>query len=276
MKTAVITTTHHRTAHLRRQRAGIVDSRVPADLHVIVAMDDLVDEPALAAADLPTTMVTCAVENGALPLAHARNLGAATAMDAGADILVFLDVDCIPGPGLIERYRHAAGRPEHMDALLCGPVTYLPPPGPGGYPFGNLHELAQPHPARPAPPDRQIVTGTDHALFWSLSFALTTRTWRRIGGFCELYRGYGAEDTDFAQSAAAQQISLRWIGGADAYHQYHPVSAPPVEHLDDIVRNAAVFHRRWGWWPMEGWLTAFQERGLIRRDDDGRPFISAR
>jgi hypothetical protein len=59
---------------------------------------------------------------------------------------------------------------------------------------------------------------------------------------------------------------MRWVGGADAFHQYHPVSDPPIEHLDDIVRNAAIFHQRWGWWPMQGWLREFEARGLIRRD----------
>lgn len=41
-------------------------------------------------------------------------------------------------------------------------------------------------------------------------------------------------------------MKLTWVGGADAYHQFHPVSDPPVEHPDDILINAGVFHRRWG------------------------------
>jgi hypothetical protein len=40
---------------------------------------------------------------------------------------------------------------------------------------------------------------------------------------------------------------MRWIGGAHAFHQFHPVSDPPVQHLYDIVRNAEIFHQRWGW-----------------------------
>ena len=61
------------------------------------------------------------------------------------------------------------------------------------------------------------------------------------------------------------------LGGAarTRFIQYHPVSNPPIEHLDDILCNAAVFHRRWG--PMEGWLHEFENRGLIRRDAAGRP-----
>ncbi|WP_224160451.1 hypothetical protein, partial [Prevotella lacticifex] len=81
------------------------------------------------------------------------------------------------------------------------------------------------------------------------------------------YAGYGGEDTDFGQIAAAQDIPLCWVGGAHALHQYHPVSDPPVEHLDDILTNAALFHDRWGWWPMQGWLGAFEQRGLIVRSN---------
>jgi hypothetical protein len=46
-----------------------------------------------------------------------------------------------------------------------------------------------------------------------------------------------------------------------------------VEHVHDIVRNATTFHRRWGWWPMIGWLNAFEQRGLIVRDKDCRPRV---
>ena len=91
---------------------------------------------------------------------------------------------------------------------------------------------------------------------------MTTRTWRRLGGFCEDYTGYGGEDTDFGQTARVVGVGLAWVGGAHAYHQHHPVQDPPVDHLDDILVNATLFHRRCGWWPMRGWLDAFAAQGL--------------
>jgi hypothetical protein len=272
MKTAVITTVRGRSAHLRNQRAGLGENARRADLHVVVAIDDPGVSNILDEAEVSTVLVNCTAGDDGLPVAHARNLGAATALTEGADLLVFLDVDCIPGRELVSCYHRAAQQPEHADALLCGPVTYLPPPGRDGYPMERLHELASPHPARPAPPGHQIVAGADYRLFWSLSFAVTAPTWHRIGGFSEDYRGYGGEDTDFAQCAAARGVFLKWVGGADAFHQYHPVSDPPVEHLDDILRNAAVFQHKWGWWPMEGWLQGFAALGLIGRDAGGKPF----
>ena len=66
-----------------------------------------------------------------------------------------------------------------------------------------------------------------------------------------------------------QGLGLTWVGGAAAYHQWHPVGSPPVGHLTDIVRNGALFAKRWGWWPMGGWLTEFEALGLARRASDG-------
>ncbi len=106
----------------------------------------------------------------------------------------------------------------------------------------------------------------NHNLFWSLSAALTPATWSQVGGFCEEYVGYGGEDTDFAWLARSRGVELAWVGGADAYHQHHPVSSPPVEHVEAIVRNAHLFHKRWNEWPMRGWLEAFAERGLVTFD----------
>src|SRR4051794_37007942 len=47
---------------------------------------------------------------------------------------------------------------------------------------------------------------------------------------------------------------MSWVGGASAYHQYHPVSDPPVEYLEDILRNGQTFAKRWdgGRWE-DGW-----------------------
>ena len=127
--------------------------------------------------------------------------------------------------------------------------------------------------ARPNPPAGTLLRADDrgYELFWSLSFALTADTWRRIrrgfGGFDKGYTGYGAEDTDFGQHLRARRIPLFWVGGADAYHQWHPVSDPPWEHFHDILRNAERFHEIWGFWPMTGWLEKFADEGAVEFRD---------
>ena len=67
---------------------------------------------------------------------------------------------------------------------------------------------------------------------------------------------------------ASRGIPLGWAGSGRAYHQHHPVEQPPTGHLDDLLRNGAVFHRRWGEWPMGGWLREFERRGLVERRGD--------
>ena len=39
-----------------------------------------------------------------------------------------------------------------------------------------------------------------------------------------------------------------------------------MHHLEAVVRNAGIFHRRWGWWPMTGWLEQFRDAGLAGYD----------
>lgn len=255
-RVAVITVVHGRHSHLAVQRRAVAHSTRLPDDYVVVAVDDTLEADEARVVRRPAHAL-------GLPIAAARNAGAEAALAAGADVLVFLDVDCVPGPELIGAYEAAAGSLELRGDILCGPVAYLPPAPVDGYDLETIATLAAPHPARPAPEPGAVIRGGDHDLFWSLSFAVTASTWRRIGGFDEAYVGYGGEDTDFAAKAADRGIEIAWVGAARAYHQHHPVESPPVSHLDDILRNAALFHARWQRWPMGGWLAAFEQAGII-------------
>jgi GT2 family glycosyltransferase len=264
MNSAVVTVVHGRHDHLRAQRRGLAAGQVRPALHVVVAIDD----PAVAdvvrdGTGLPTVVLPWPAHAAGLPLAAARNAGARRALADGAELLIFLDVDCIPAPAMTSHYLAAAR--DFPGSLLSGPVTYLPPLPAEEHQPGALARRRSPHPARPDPPAGQVVSGPAD-LFWSLSFAVTAPAWRQTGGFYEGFVGYGAEDTDFARTAQETGTGLHWVGGADAYHQHHPVSTPPVEHLTGIIRNGSIFARRHGSWPMRGWLEALRERGLVQPD----------
>ena len=275
----MVTVVAGRHEHLSAQVRGLRDiaaEQLEVDRfeHIVVSMGDDAVAEVLTRTGSAATCLEIPV-HGALPLARARNVGAAAALDRGAELLVFLDVDCIPGPALLERYRCAAAASGNERSLLCGPVTYLKERDVGTE-GRALAALTAPHPARPNPPTGTVEHGDNFDLFWSLSFAVTAPTWTELGGFCEDYTGYGGEDTDFAATAVASGMGLRWVGGAHAYHQWHPVSNPPVEHLDDIVANARTFFDRWGRWPMVGWLDAFAARGLIEFGNRGIRRVSGR
>lgn len=259
MRVAVVTTVHGRHDHLRRQRRSLAAGDRPPDLHVVVAMDDRQVPVVLGEQDLPTRVLHVARHPLGLPLATARNLGMAAAEAAGCEVLVGLDVDCLAGPGLVQGYADAVL--DEPGTVWSGPVTYLPP--------GCLDLVDDPHPARPAPAPGERLPGGDPDLFWSLSYAVHAGTWEAAGGFHEGYVGYGGEDTDLGHTLSARGVPLAWTGDARAYHQHHPVSDPPVEHLDDLLRNGRLFHQRWGEWPMGGWFEALEERGLVRRTEQG-------
>ncbi len=278
---ASLTPAHGRHHHLRPQLEAILRGTLVPDLVVVAAMDDPVVpevvESVWAQVDRPARpeVLTFPVarDEGHLPLARARNAAATRAIAAGADLLVFLDVDCLPSPVLVERYAAGwaeVGRAPDTPVVLSGPVNYLPPrrPGQDRYDPADL-AASRPHPARPAPGDGRCVPMDDLRLFWSLSFATGTVDWEQVGGFDEGYQGYGGEDTDFALTVQRAGGRGYWVGGATAYHQHHAVDDPPRQHLADIVRNSNRFHQRWGFFPMSGWLEAFESEGLVTRS--GRP-----
>ncbi|GAA2154105.1 GT2 family glycosyltransferase [Humibacillus xanthopallidus] len=266
-RTALLTLAHGRHHHLEWLLRGLGAGTVLPDLLVVAAMDD----PQLAdvvaehtPAGLPAEVLSVGAHRWGLPLATARNRAAEHAIAAGAELLVFLDVDCIPGTRLVERYCEAArSSTGGATDVWSGAVHYLSPRAHGRpYTAGDL-ERSQPHAARPVAPADGLLAADDLRLFWSLSFAVTASTWHRVGGFDEGYDGYGGEDTDFAMGLARAGGRLWWVGGAPAYHQHHEVESPPRRHLVDIVRNSNRFAARWGWFPMEGWLAAFADEGLI-------------
>jgi GT2 family glycosyltransferase len=275
MRSAVVTIAAGRPDHLARQCAGIRASLSRPDIRVVVALDE--GEQAEIAALCPSARVIASpadAGDGRFQLAAARNAGAEYALEREIDLLVFLDVDCIPAPELVGRYAEAAK--ETGPALLCGSVAYLPPAPPDGFDPARLDDLGRAHPARPLPDDDEVLRDGDHRLFWSLSFAVTAETWRRVGGFCEEYSGYGGEDTDFGQLARQAGVELCWVGGARAFHQHHATGSQALAHGPDILRNAAVFRRRWGWWPMRGWLDELAAAGLASYDAVGDSWGPAR
>lgn len=267
---SVITIVRGRLDHLRHQEAALRAQPTPYE-RVVVQMGGPDVRPVLASdsgSDSDGTVVLAHADpgdDGMLPLARARNAGVAAAT---TDRLVLLDVDCIPAPTLLARYADALDR---AGGLVAGPVAYLPP----GVDHAAMRrpallaELAEPHPARPNPAPGTLVREDRYELFWSLSFAVQRADWDLIGGFCERYRGYGGEDTDFSYAAREAGVPLHWVGGAVAWHQHHEVESPPRRHLAEIVDNAWVFRERWGSWPMVGWLAAFRDEGLVRWEPSG-------
>ncbi|WP_221400823.1 glycosyltransferase family 2 protein [Parvularcula dongshanensis] len=213
--------------------------------------------------DLPFEVRVCFAEDNPLPLAAARNCAAKAAT---GDILIFLDVDCVPSPSLVMAY---AMELSETDGCLMGEVLYLPEGGTREADVFRLDEIGSRHPSKPKAPTTGLVPEPDYGELWGLSFALRRSTFERCGGLDERFTGYGGEETDFARTLEACGVPLYRCGGARAYHQYHAVYQPPLHHFDDIVRNAELFQKKWGDWPMDYWLGQFESQGLIARGEAG-------
>ena len=254
---SVLTLVRNRAAHLAQLVEGLRRSAMPPAELIVV---DMSDRPvAVTETDFP--VIVRRLESDGLPLARARNLAADT---ASGEHLVFLDVDCIPLHNCLTYLTNLLAT---EDALLCADIRYLGAGDADGWNEASLLARGRAHPVRDFP-QTGFRREPNPGLFWSLAFAIRAERFRSIGGFDEAFVGYGAEDTDFGFRAAEAGIPLLFVGGAIACHQYHVAHQPPVQHLDDILRNATLFHARWGRWPMDGWLDDFARLGLIERLPD--------
>ena len=260
VEASVLTLVRGRSIQLRHLMQGLAAQTVrPRDL-VIAWMQP---EPEADLPDPGCPVRHILVPGDPLPLAAARNRAADAAR---TDLLVFLDVDCVPAPGLVAAYAEAAAA---TDGLFLGEVLYLPPGAmpPARLDYAALDRLGRTHPAKPAIPPVGLRLEPDPAQLWGLSFALPAAAWRAVGGMDEAFEGYGGEETDLALRLAAQGLPTYWTAGARAYHQHHPVHVPPLQHFDSILANAARFHARHGRWCMDYWLGQFRDAGLIAWDE---------
>ncbi len=236
-----------------------VQDKVP-DVMVIGVMQN---EPYANLPPMPFPVRQVLVPGEPTPLSAARN---ACARNAGTDMLVFLDVDCIPSPGLVAAFAEAV----EPNRCVFGDTRYLTEGDvKKDVMFERLWQQSIEHPARKF----SVTLGSgvhqiaDMGEFWSLSFAMTKQAFEISGGFDEQFRGYGGEDTDFAKSMEKAGVTLFWASEARSVHQWHPVHIPPVGHLDHIVRNANLFHRKHGRWCMDYWLGQLETAGYISWDE---------
>ncbi len=218
--------------------------------------------PACPSTSSPST----STGGGGLPLAAARNRAAERAIAAGAELLVFLDVDCIPATGLVERYREVAARCRARRPRRVVGRRALPPAAARREALHAQMDLepSTPHPARPVPRPtaRSSPPRTSGSSGRSPSPSPPTRGARRRlrRGLRRLRRrGHRLRD-------AAGRERTAGCGGSGAPRpttsttRWRPrrVATSPTS-----CATATASPARWGWFPMEGWLTAFADEGLI-------------
>jgi hypothetical protein len=163
MKLSVLVPVRDRAEHLANLMAGLERAAHAPEFELLVGwMGGEDPRPILrGAAGFPAAAI--AVDGDELPLAATRN---ALAEAAHGELLVFLDVDCIPSRGLLAAY--AAALAEH-DAVALGETRYLPRGLVAtGVDERVLRRAARSHPARidlfPALSPPRL--DSRHDLFW--------------------------------------------------------------------------------------------------------------
>jgi hypothetical protein len=146
---SVLTLASGRRDHLVNLMLGLMrQSELPHELIVTTIGRTPFNE--LPVMPFPVRQVL--IGGSGLPLAAARNRAAEI---AGAKNLVFLDVDCIPGPTLCADYRHVL---RNYDGVLMGEVLYLPAhTTEAGWSIKELDAVAVRHSDRRGPPERGCV-----------------------------------------------------------------------------------------------------------------------
>lgn len=256
---SVLTLVRDRNTMLRHLLAGL-DRQTRAPDAVLVARCGGEDpRPVIEAHErrYPVHVIELDSPDDRIPYAPARNACAEAAPTEG---LAFVDADCIPASSYVAALADALAE---VDALCTGEVLYLPPDASldGGEPA--LRAVGRPHPDRQRPPASGIDTTARHELVWGLHMALRRSTFVALGGFDEGYRGYAGEDTDLGISAREAGIPAALVAEAELFHQHHDSWEPPLQQAAATVANAQRFRDRWGWWPMDGWLAAMADLGII-------------
>jgi glycosyltransferase involved in cell wall biosynthesis len=247
-------------ASLERQSA--------ANFHVVIADDGSTDGTAELIARLarqPTwrqrlTRVSCGPNQG-VRTGRARNIGAAN-LPAGTRLLLMLDTDLVLQPDAIALL--AAAHAEHPGKILYGAVDWLPPLEHDEIlafvASGCVDELRRRVPAmQPARVDGTF-TGPElrEDLFslpagrpvplrpqWALPLnsAWPLDLYWAAGGFDETMTGYGYQDMELGERAAA--VGARCVPCPElwALHVWHP---KPARAMEENQRNLDLYLRRHG------------------------------
>jgi len=224
--TTVIITHYNRETNLTNALDGLNKQSIIPDRVVVIDMGSPL--PTQPAFKFELLIIPFPYDWSRMPLAAARNFGATHALSG---TLIFLNVDCIPAVNFCEAMARAASE---KDGLVMGTPKYLLFPTPEVIDENWLETNSVFHPIRPLV--KTIRKESCYELFWSLCFAIPATIFDTIGGFDELYTGYGAEDTDFALHVQKHKIPF-YLSPVGVYHQQHPVYVPPINHLQSIVQN---------------------------------------
>lgn len=270
---AVITAGHKQHDQHLDQIGGMARAVVAPDLHVVISMGDrdLTRGRVPLGHDRWQTIVR-ATPPGPLHARRvlARDAGARVAIEAGAELLIFLDADALPSLHLVERYAEALARPSDAPQVLCGALVDPGPRPAAGYAWSRLDQLVVADPGTTALAAGEVAPEPRIECFRSASFGITAADVQAIGGMLGPELEAGEHDLDLVSRLQATGGSLSWLGGVAALRRPRSLAdVTPVE-LDTLARAANRFEERWDTrLTAVPALIAAERAGLLHRRDDG-------
>lgn len=272
-RTALITTVRRQHDALLDQVSGFSLGTDVPDLHVVVALADRTvsqgqlpitsDRWSTLIAGLPTVRAQ-------LPTARGLQVGIEQAVEAGAELLILLEVSCIPHPRFVAQLHEHLEAAEHPGPTLWAPmVQRLRPAPPEGYEFTRLEEWVTDAEHHPVPPLRPELgdAEVDPDQFSSPCLAITTADLEAVGGLCPDYVGGMGHDTDLAAAVTDTGGAVRLVPAATAYRRHQDPEDLDKAHLASATTDAHLFRSRWGRWPHASWLTELTEAGLLTLEE---------
>lgn len=214
---SVVVPSYQRRASLERVLEGLAAQRgfAPEVVETIVVLD--------GGSDDSPAMLDAWVRAARLPGLRWRrreNAGQAAARHAGvlearAPVVLFLDDDVVPGPGLLARHLAHHARGERIAVLgECEIVR-----GDAPHPFYLQHVWSwwEDKYAARARPGRLAC----HQDFCAGNVSLRRDDYLASGGFDAAFRGYGGEDYDLGYRLLRDGVRFVADRGAHAWHHHH-------------------------------------------------------
>ena len=174
---------------------------------------------------------------------------------SSSDRVIFLDADCICSPTLFDSLLLDV----NDSTIISGKPRFLTMV-PTHANYGQLTSQAVKHPKRELVP---VDTNVSHNYFWSMVFAITRNAFNGIGRFDEDFKGYGGEDSDFAERFSKKNYNLKFVDDF-VLHQYHDKFDPPLHQIESICLNANLFYKKHGEHTMLKWISVFEDMGYVR------------
>jgi glycosyltransferase involved in cell wall biosynthesis len=206
---SVVIPTHNRRASVCRTLAGLADQSLESSrFEVIVVADGCSDDTAAVLSTLTLPFQLRVIEQQGQGQGMARNVGAAA---AGGTILVFLDDDIEPLPGMLEAYEQA--HRTHPGHLILGPATPRLPEDRSLFAQGlrnwwNDHIQSLKHPAH----------RFSYRDMHSGNFSMGAGLFRKLKGFTPEFFGRSGEDYEFGIRLLNEGVPFTVAAEAAGYH----------------------------------------------------------